>query len=55
MPPRRGESLERTDEYEDFIKNVAEFHEKRGYVIHVCGHVNAALAQRLTNSLQHEL
>ena len=32
MPPRRGESIERTDEHEEFVKQVAEYHEKRGYV-----------------------
>ena len=32
MPPRRGESIERTDEREEFITKVAEYHEKRGYV-----------------------
>lgn len=32
MPPRRGESIERTDEHEEFVKKVAEYHEKRGYV-----------------------
>jgi hypothetical protein len=32
MPPRRGESIERTDDHEEFVKKVAEYHEKRGYV-----------------------
>ena len=32
MPPRRGESIERTDEYDEFVKKVAAYHEKRGYV-----------------------
>jgi hypothetical protein len=30
MPPKRGESIERNDEHEAFIKTVAEYHEKRG-------------------------
>ncbi|KAK5166905.1 Chromatin structure-remodeling complex protein rsc9 [Saxophila tyrrhenica] len=30
MPPRRGESIERNEAHEDFIKKVAEYHEKRG-------------------------
>ena len=30
MPPRRGESIEATDEREEFIKKVAEYHETRG-------------------------
>jgi hypothetical protein len=34
MPPRRGESIERNDEYEAFVKKVAEYHEKRGYTNH---------------------
>ena len=34
MPPRRGESIERTDEREEFVKKVAEYHEKRGYVFY---------------------
>jgi hypothetical protein len=32
MAPKRGLSIERTSEYEDFMKELAEFHEKRGYV-----------------------
>jgi chromatin structure-remodeling complex subunit RSC9 len=32
MPPRRGESIERTAEREEFIKKLEEYHEKRGYV-----------------------
>ena len=34
-PPRKGESVERTDEHEEFIKKVAEYHEKRGYEIFI--------------------
>ncbi|KAK3707760.1 Chromatin structure-remodeling complex protein rsc9 [Vermiconidia calcicola] len=30
MPPKRGESIERTDEREEFVGKVAEYHEKRG-------------------------
>jgi hypothetical protein len=36
MPPRRGESIERTEEREEFVKKVAEYHEKRGYVSSSC-------------------
>lgn len=32
MAPKRGLSIERTTEYEDFMKDLAAFHEKRGYV-----------------------
>jgi hypothetical protein len=32
MAPKRGLSIERTSEYEDFMKELAVFHEKRGYV-----------------------
>ena len=32
MPPRRGESVERGEEHERFIKKLSEYHEKRGYV-----------------------
>jgi hypothetical protein len=35
MAPKRGLSIERTSEYEDFMKELAVFHEKRGYVIGV--------------------
>lgn len=40
MAPRRGESIERNDEYEEFLKKLAEYHEKRGYV-HERMHVKA--------------
>ncbi|KAK3678507.1 Chromatin structure-remodeling complex protein rsc9 [Recurvomyces mirabilis] len=30
MAPKRGESIEKTDEHEDFVKKLAEYHEKRG-------------------------
>jgi hypothetical protein len=30
MAPKRGLSIERTSEYEDFMKELAVFHEKRG-------------------------
>ncbi|TKA83040.1 hypothetical protein B0A55_00852 [Friedmanniomyces simplex] len=30
MAPKRGESVEMTDEYNDFMKQLAEYHEKRG-------------------------
>ena len=39
MPPRRGESIERTDEHEEFVKKVAEYHEKRGYVCQLYGEI----------------
>jgi len=32
MAPKRGLSIERTSEYEEFMKDLAEYHEKRGYV-----------------------
>lgn len=32
MAPKRGLSIERTSEYEDFMKELTVFHEKRGYV-----------------------
>lgn len=32
MPPRRGESIERSDARAEFIKKLEEYHEKRGYV-----------------------
>jgi hypothetical protein len=35
MAPKRGLSIERTSEYEDFMKELAVFHEKRGYVTDV--------------------
>lgn len=31
MAPKRGESIERTDEREEFMQSLAEYHEKRGY------------------------
>ena len=31
MAPKRGESIEKTDEHEEFMKKLAEYHEKRGY------------------------
>lgn len=32
MAPKRGLSIERTSEYEEFMKDLAEYHEKRGCV-----------------------
>lgn len=32
MAPKRGLSIERTSEYEEFMKDLAAYHEKRGYV-----------------------
>lgn len=32
MPPRRGESIERNDEHDEFIKKLTDYHVKRGYV-----------------------
>lgn len=32
MPaPKRGQSVEHTDEHEDFMKKLADYHEQRGY------------------------
>jgi hypothetical protein len=31
MAPKRGMSIEPTDEQQEFMKNLAEFHKKRGY------------------------
>lgn len=33
MAPKRGESIERNDEYDKFISELATYHEKRGYVL----------------------
>lgn len=30
MAPKRGQSIERTDEYEDFMKKLQEYHDNRG-------------------------
>jgi len=30
MAPRRGESIERSSEYEEFQKKLAAYHEQRG-------------------------
>lgn len=30
MAPKRGMSVERTEEHEEFMKKLAEYHEKRG-------------------------
>lgn len=32
MAPKRGLSIERTSEREEFMKELEAFHEKRGYV-----------------------
>lgn len=39
MAPKRGQSIEKTTEHEEFMKELQEYHEKRGYVMHY--HVNA--------------
>lgn len=31
MAPKRGMSVEHTEEYEEFMKKLTEYHEKRGY------------------------
>ena len=31
MAPKRGQSIERTDEHDEFMKKLEEYHEKRGY------------------------
>lgn len=33
MAPKRGESIERSDEREAFMKKLADYHEERGYVV----------------------
>ena len=30
MAPKRGQSIEKTEEHEEFLKKVAVYHEKRG-------------------------
>jgi len=30
MAPKRGESVGATDEYQDFMKKLGDYHEKRG-------------------------
>lgn len=33
MAPKRGMSIEPTDDREEFMTKLAEFHKKRGYVV----------------------
>lgn len=32
MAPKRGSSIERTNEREDFMRKLEEYHQQRGYV-----------------------
>jgi hypothetical protein len=52
----RKQSIERTSEYDEFIEKLAEYHEKRGCVLHIACFdcARSHIAQKLTD-LQNTL